>query len=62
MCEIGCAACGLCQRRAAVGHKAQRLDESSWSRDQQTPYYRWKILSERAAWRHSTFDKRAQLI
>lgn len=41
---------------AAVGCKGQRLDESSWNRDQQTPYCRSKILSERAAWRNSTFD------
>lgn len=35
---------------AAVGHNGQRLDESSWNTDQQNPYYRSKVLSERAAW------------
>ncbi|WP_205885954.1 NAD-dependent epimerase/dehydratase family protein [Pseudomonas laurylsulfativorans] len=35
---------------AAVGHNGQRLDESSWNNDQDNPYYRSKILSERAAW------------
>ncbi len=35
---------------AAVGHNGQRLDESSWNTDQSNPYYRSKILSERAAW------------
>ncbi|MGE8349427.1 NAD-dependent epimerase/dehydratase family protein [Pseudomonas sp. JDS08PS003] len=35
---------------AAVGHNGQRLDENSWNSDQQNPYYRSKILSERAAW------------
>lgn len=35
---------------AAVGHNGQRLDENSWNTDQNNPYYRSKILSERAAW------------
>lgn len=35
---------------AAVGHNGQRLDENSWNIDQDNPYYRSKILSERAAW------------
>ena len=35
---------------AAVGHNGQRLDEHTWNTDQQNPYYRSKILSERAAW------------
>jgi dihydroflavonol-4-reductase len=35
---------------AAVGHNGQRLDETSWNTDQNNPYYRSKILSERAAW------------
>ncbi len=35
---------------AAVGHNGQFLDETNWNADQQNPYYRSKILSERAAW------------
>ena len=35
---------------AAVGHNGQFLDEHNWNADQQNPYYRSKILSERAAW------------
>jgi dihydroflavonol-4-reductase len=35
---------------AAVGHNGQRLDENSWNTNQDNPYYRSKILSERAAW------------
>lgn len=35
---------------AAVGHNGQRLTENDWNTDQQNPYYRSKILSERAAW------------
>lgn len=34
---------------AAVGHNGQRLDENSWNTDQDNPYYRSKILSERAS-------------
>ncbi|MFA7943772.1 NAD-dependent epimerase/dehydratase family protein [Pseudomonas brenneri] len=42
---------------AAVGHNGQRLDEHSWNIDQQNPYYRSKILSERAAWETAqTYD------
>lgn len=42
---------------AAVGHNGQRLDEHSWNTDQQNPYYRSKILSERAAWETArTYD------
>jgi dihydroflavonol-4-reductase len=35
---------------AAVGHNGQYLDETVWNDDQQNPYYRSKVLSERAAW------------
>ncbi|WP_256678305.1 hypothetical protein [Pseudomonas sp. PB101] len=31
-------------------HAGRRLDETSWNTDQDNPYYRSKILSERAAW------------
>lgn len=42
---------------AAVGHNGQRLDEHNWNTDQQNPYYRSKILSERAAWETArTYD------
>ena len=35
---------------AAVGHDSQLLSEEHWNDDLQNPYYRSKILSERAAW------------
>ena len=35
---------------AAVGHDGQPLSEEHWNDDLQNPYYRSKILSERAAW------------
>lgn len=35
---------------AAVGHNGQHLDEHTWNTDQRNPYYRSKILAERAAW------------
>ena len=35
---------------AAVGHNGQPLDEGTWNSDPRNPYYRSKILAERAAW------------
>lgn len=35
---------------AAVGHTGEPLDESHWNNEQQNPYYRSKIESERMAW------------